>query len=271
MSPAHSVQCLFCHSRNPSGANYCERCDEQLDLQPCNRCGAVDHRTATACHKCGGQFSLPVAPGFAPLFNPAVKPAVKSAVVDEKLIHPASADPRLANTKAEHLDELTRSRPEELPVDDVRSPEPPGTVAKVRRGTLVAVSSTFLVLIATAVSLYLYSGRAAQPVQTQVQMQDVIDSSIAGQPEDAARSNGEAGVDTPSKPLDSAATRSGRTNKVSAAPSLTPPAPDAATTASPLPAPDAEIKNAQNPSVAIRCEPAVATLGLCDLDSQKEP
>jgi ribosomal protein L40E len=281
MSPAPSVQCLFCHSRNPLGANYCERCDEQLDLQPCNRCGAVDHRTATACHKCGGPFSVPVVPGFAPLFKPTVKPAVKSAVtpavksavVDEQLTHHASSDTRVANFKAEHLDALTHSRPVELPVDDVRLPEPPGAVAKLRRGTLVAVSSIFLVLIATAVSLYLYGGRAAQPVQpvqTQVQTQDVVGVSTAGKPEDAARSNGEAEVDKPSKPLDRTATHSGRTNKASAAPSFTPPAVDAATTASPLPAPDAEIKNAQNPSVAIRCEPAVATLGLCNLDSQTE-
>jgi ribosomal protein L40E len=223
MSQAHSVQCLFCHSLNPSGAAYCDRCDEQLDLQPCNRCGAVDHRTATVCHKCGGPFSSPVAPGLAPLFMPAVK----SADVDVKLIRQASSDTRVANSKAEHLDELTHSRPEEPPVDDVRWLEPPSTVAKVRRRTVVAVSSTFLVLITTAVSLYLYSGRAAQPVLTQVQMQDVT-------------------------------------------PPLAPPAPDAATTASPLPAVDAEIKDAQNPSAAIRCEPAVATLGLCNLDSQTE-
>ena len=233
MSQAPSVQCLFCHSRNPSGANYCGRCDEQLDLQPCIRCGAVDHRTATACHKCGGLFSSTVAPEFAPLFKPAA--------VEQKLTHHASTDTRVGNSKAEPVHVPTHSRPAELHVDDVRLPEPPGTVAKARRGTFVAVSSIFLFLIATAVSLYLYGGRTAQPVQTQVQMQDAIAVSNAGKPLDAARTDGEAGM-----------------------------APDAATTTSTLPAPDAEIRNAQNPPVDINCQPAVATLGLCNLDSQKE-
>jgi len=236
MSQAPSVQCLFCHSRNRWGANYCERCEEQLDLQPCNRCGAVDHRSATACHKCGGQFSLSVAPGFAPLFRPAV--------VDQKLTHHhASSDKRVADPKVEHIDQLTQSRAEELPVDDVRLPEPPRTAAKARRGTFVAVASIFLFLVATAASIYWYSGRTAQPVRTQVQVQvqDAIDVSNAGKPEDAARTDGEAGMAT-----------------------------DAAPTASPLPAPDAELNNARNQSVVIDCQPAVATLGLCDLHSQKE-
>ena len=30
-----------------------------MHLQPCERCGAIDKRTAATCYKCGGEFPLP--------------------------------------------------------------------------------------------------------------------------------------------------------------------------------------------------------------------
>lgn len=51
--------CLFCKHPNPEGASFCNGCGSPLHLQPCDRCGAIDKRTAATCYKCGGEFPLP--------------------------------------------------------------------------------------------------------------------------------------------------------------------------------------------------------------------
>ena len=59
MSSIFSLQCLFCKHLNPSGAIFCNECGTQLNMQPCEQCGAIDARDARNCHKCGTEFPLP--------------------------------------------------------------------------------------------------------------------------------------------------------------------------------------------------------------------
>ena len=59
MSSIFSLQCLFCKHLNPSGAIFCNECGTQLNMQPCEQCGAIDARDAKNCHKCGAEFPLP--------------------------------------------------------------------------------------------------------------------------------------------------------------------------------------------------------------------
>lgn len=58
MSSTSPLQCLFCKHINSPGVSFCSVCDAQLDLQPCEQCGAVDNRAAKRCHKCGAEFAL---------------------------------------------------------------------------------------------------------------------------------------------------------------------------------------------------------------------
>ena len=57
MSSTSPLQCLFCKHSNAPDVIFCSACDAQLDLQPCEQCGAVDSRAAKRCHKCGSEFA----------------------------------------------------------------------------------------------------------------------------------------------------------------------------------------------------------------------
>ena len=87
MSFIPPLQCLFCRHPNPAGANFCNDCGSQLNLQPCGQCGAIDDRAAKICYKCGAGFSVPAALGldtpFAPTINEAAVtfPALNNAKV----------------------------------------------------------------------------------------------------------------------------------------------------------------------------------------------
>lgn len=61
MSSIFSLQCLFCKHLNPAGAIFCNECGTQLNMQPCEQCGAIDARDARNCHKCGTEFPLAAA------------------------------------------------------------------------------------------------------------------------------------------------------------------------------------------------------------------
>ena len=263
MSQIPVLQCLFCQHLNPADAVFCDDCGGQLNLQPCDRCGAVDSRTATNCYKCGAEFSLPVAPGLDFPLTPAI--------VDKELPYPTSIDPGVADSEAAHLNQgLNYSHPERQPVDEVLSPETSATATRSRRGTPVAILALLLLLITAAVSVYLYRGKPAQPARTQGQKQAVTDVSGARKPGESAPSTGAAGMDAALKPVDTVQTPAAGANKPGKTPSLTPPGADAALAARPLSATDAEIKPLQDLSIVEKCPPAVATLGLCNPDTQQE-
>lgn len=101
MSSQPPLQCLFCNHLNPAGASFCNDCGSQMHLQPCDRCGAINKRTARACHKCDAGFTLPAAPAPEPTPEPAPSPAVHDnqlaypvlnnvGVVNEYTLQPAS-------------------------------------------------------------------------------------------------------------------------------------------------------------------------------------
>lgn len=73
MPSNQALQCLFCKHPNPAGSSFCNDCGSQLDLQPCEQCGAIDNRSAMHCHKCHTEFTLPVAPAFAPPATPKLR------------------------------------------------------------------------------------------------------------------------------------------------------------------------------------------------------
>ena len=164
MSQIPSLQCLFCQHLNPADAVFCDDCGGQLNLQPCDRCDAVDSRTATNCYKCGAEFSLPVAPGVDVPLTPVI--------VGEELPYPTSIDPGVAGSEAAHLNHgRNESHPERKPVDELLSPETSATATRSRRGTPVAILALLLLLITAAVSVYLYRGQPAQPAGTHGQRQ----------------------------------------------------------------------------------------------------
>lgn len=263
MSQLPSLQCLFCQHLNPSDADYCHSCDGQLNLQPCVRCDAVDIRTATHCYKCGAAFSLPVAPGLDFPRTPSI--------VDKELSAPTATDSGIADAKAEQLHARRAYLHFERPsVDESPSPATSANATKLRRGPPVAILAVLLLLITTAVAVYLYRGQSPQAARTKVQNQAVHDMSGARQPGESAPSHGAAGMDAALQPVDPVPTPPSRLNPPEKTPSRTPPGADAALAAHPLPAADGETKTLQDVSVVDKCPPAVATLGLCNPDIQQE-
>ena len=259
MSQILSLQCLFCQHLNTAGAVFCDDCGGQLDLQPCDQCGAVDSRAATNCYKCGAEFTLLVAPDLALPFT--------SAIVDKELPYPTPIDPGSADFEAAHLnDGLTYSHPERQLIGKVVSPETSATATVSRGGTPVAILALLLLLITVAVSVYLYRG---QPARTQGPNQAVNDMSGLQKPGESAPSTEAAGMDPALKPVDMIQTPAAGTSKIGITPSLTPPGAEAALSSRPLPTTDAEIKTFQDLSVVEKCPPAVATLGLCNPDTQQ--
>ena len=263
MSQIPSLQCLFCQHLNPADAVFCEHCDGQLNLQPCDRCNAVDSRTATNCHKCGAEFPLPIALRLDLPLTPAT--------FDKELPYPISINLEVADSEPAHLNhDLSYSQPERQPADEVLSPETSATAIRSRRGKPAAILALLLVLITAAVSMYLYRGQPAQPVQSQGQKQTVIDVLGARKPSEAAPSTGAAEMDAALKPLDTVQAIAAGANKPRIKPSLTPPGTDAGLAARPLQATDAEVKSLEDLSIVEKCPPAVATLGLCNPDTQQE-
>jgi ribosomal protein L40E len=70
MSTTPTLQCLFCNHLNPGGASFCNDCGSQMHLQPCDRCGAINKRTAKSCHKCDSSFTLPGTSAHGPALAP---------------------------------------------------------------------------------------------------------------------------------------------------------------------------------------------------------
>lgn len=259
MSSIPSLRCLFCQHLNPAGAVFCNDCGGQLNLQPCEQCGAIDSRAATNCYKCGAEFSLPAAP------EPDSLPA--PAILDKELNYPALNDGETAGPEAAHPNHgLTLPPPERQPVDEGMA----ATAPKSPRRMLVAILALLLVLTAAIVSLYLYRGPPVQLAQKQGEKQAVTGVSGAPRLGGSTPSAGAAQIDAALKPMDTVPKPATGKNELEKAPSLAPTGADAALTVRPLPATDAEVKTRQDPSIVEKCPSAVATLGLCNPDSQQE-
>lgn len=255
---SHTLQCLFCQQLNPADVDYCKSCDEQLNLRPCYRCGAVDLRTATTCHKCGGDFSLAV---------PAVRDfQFRPSNFDQE---PLEAGPGAPKSEAERQSaDPTYSRLERKSVDAIGLPEDSPPAANPQRRTRVAVLALLSLLVMAALSAYLYRGRLARVDRPQGQEQTVSDLSDTRSTKEAAASR-RTGLDSASTAADTGPSPPASENQAAARQSAAAPRADAAL-ALPLPATSGGADTPQDPSTDKPCPPAVAALGLCNLDMPQE-
>jgi ribosomal protein L40E len=242
VSQSFSVLCLFCHHLNSPDAVDCRHCEEQLNLQPCRRCGAVDLRTATKCYRCGGAFSPTDAQEFDYTVPPWVveKPSARGVAVSRVgLSHTRRGDSSVQRTAAEPSYSWATSAP------------PTGGA----HGKQVVILTILLLTISTAFAVYVYRGRNVVPAPAQVPDQVISETPGARLPEDSAPSNGATAPVAASKPARpvqmTPASRNGADAEF-------PPAPR------PPPTTVAETATPPERSADDKCPPAVATLGLCD-------
>lgn len=276
MSQLNSQQCLFCQHFNPPDAVDCRHCDEQLNLQPCHRCGAVDLRTATKCYRCGARFS----PGDASEFDFSVPPWIV-----ERPSNPQVAAPKVDYPAAR----LAHSQRARKWVDQTHSLATATTPADRPRGKRMAIVAIPLLAIATAVALYWYGGNPLEPTRTQGPSQAVNDRPVGRSPEEftpaktaetgtpvngaaanGAAPNAAAAVIAASKPVGMIRPTPAKANRTAETLSLKRSDPEASAAASSLPAAEAKPSTPDDQSDAEKCPPAVATLGLCNPGPPRE-
>ena len=127
MSLSSSHHCLFCKHQNPAGATFCNECGTQLNLQPCNHCGAVNFRAARNCQQCHLELMVQAPPQSGDSAEPktARKPAMRLAPTDSAVSAGAPAakpDAEAASSPAERFiesyDPLVRHDLEPAPSPD---------------------------------------------------------------------------------------------------------------------------------------------------------
>ena len=246
------IQCLFCNHLNPAGARFCNDCGSQLHLQPCDRCGATNKRTAKTCYKCGAGFTLPGAPGMAsesvvlepqPTLDPppVVAPKNEVSIASEQTPWPESVTPR---------------------EDDTPSPRRWATVVGSRR--TVRIAATAILLVAIVMSGEYYSEQSAEFTKTQGVIPFAPPASgIATAPAVATQ----PGASSPDGPTTPAVVNISELDKTL---SLAPPGAGVASSTRPLPATGAEIMPRREPPVFRECPDAVAALGFCNPPTKTE-
>jgi ribosomal protein L40E len=239
MSQTSRLQCLFCRCQNPPDADYCVNCDEQLNLQPCMRCGAVDLRIATKCYKCGESFPpadgadisnrfTPVAAGQPPVdANPAS--STDSNIGRNQLDHPPFESNQPTSTAAKN------------PAFDIQP-----TKTRARRATSVPIVAIGIILILGAAAVYLLRASWPTPLPGPAQHPPAHDVSGAL---NATPVNGNHAL------------RSGPGPHVD---------PHSADAKRPMPAAGDNATTGQEVSGVAACPSAVAALGLCTTDGPQE-
>lgn len=257
-----TLQCLFCQQLNLANVDYCNKCDEQLNLRPCYRCGAVDLRTATNCHKCGGAFSSAVPPVGDFDFRPSnfdqasIDGTTTSSHPAKSETEPLAAKPAYSRLDRESVEAIT------LPDDS-----PPATTSQ--RRTRVAVLGLLLLLLSGAFAAYVYRGHLArvdrprEPAQAPSDLADARGSEESAPPHRASQPNA---VVAPTNTLHPPPARE---NQAAARPPAAAPRADAALSL-PLPATGAGANSPEDPSPGKPCPPPIAALGLCNLDMPQE-
>jgi hypothetical protein len=256
-----SLQCLFCQHLNPTGVDYCNSCDGQLNLQPCYRCGGVDLRTASKCHGCGGEFSPPAVPVPDFQFTPS-----NFDSIDETPTSPEMPQSETAHLNADpaysHLD-----RPS---VGEAISLENPHPAAQSQRGTRFAVLGLLLLLLVAALSAYVYRRHPAPVDRPQGQEQAANDLPASRNPRESAASNQASELDAASTPIKTVQSPPSSANQAAQPHATASPGADAALSLHPVPATAANADTSQDPPTVKTCPPAVAALGLCNLDTPQE-
>ena len=238
MSLLPTLQCLFCNHLNRVGARFCNDCGSQMHLQPCDRCGAPNKRSAKSCFKCGSGFTLPAAapdldaaPEF--LVDQPADPALNEATVatEHTPVHPDAAP----------------VPPEPQPADETVAAETGATATRPRRNWRVATLTALLAAI--AMSLYYYSEQSAQPAKQPGKTDATqIAPTVPGAPTSA-----DAAASSVAPPLEPASVATGSAPKLAAGGSGLGAAP-------PLAAPGAGAVTSVPPSV---CSEQERILGLC--------
>lgn len=252
MPRTQSLQCLFCQQLNPADVGYCNKCDEQLNLRPCYRCGGVDLRTASNCHKCGGNFSEALTQAGVFQFRPSN--------FDQQTINGAAENPRIAESTAKSLVGENSSHHDLHRDDQMASPQKGSVAATVRPKPRVAMAAALLLLL-TAASAFLFAGNPAK-----------IDPA-RGQPPSAGIVSNSSGLEATSA-LVGSSTGAPSNLEVADSPRLSgghqdngrPSSTSANDTALGLPAPqkiNAPSGPARIPAYTETCPSAVAALGLC--------
>ena len=156
MSALPTLQCLFCNHLNRAGARYCNDCGSQMHLQPCDRCGATNKRSAKNCYKCAAGFTLPArAPD---------RDAAPEIPVDQ-LAYPALNDATVATEHTPVPPDAAPAPPEPQPADETVAAETGGTAPGPRRSWRVAALTALLAAIVMAV--YYYAEQPAPLAKTQ--------------------------------------------------------------------------------------------------------
>lgn len=247
MSSILPIECLFCQHVNPPGAIFCNACGTQLNMQPCEACGAIDARDARNCHKCGAEFPLPAMPEHDPvpaLAIQAQQPALDSAALAAR----QTAQP-------DH-------------------PLPSGSAAAAagsRRRWPVAAAALVAALIALLGFYYFHSSQPQRVVQKQRLEQAMPDAT--GTPRSAGPSQLSMAAQQPDRaltptgaPTEPASENGGVDKPATFAQSDA----DAAPPARQMPAAAAGVEVRQDAPQSRECSQAVATLGLCNPDAKRE-
>ena len=156
MSALPALQCLFCNHLNRAGARYCNDCGSQMHLQPCDRCGATNKRSAKNCYKCAAGFTLPA---------PASDLDAAPAILDRQLADPALKDAAFATEHTPVPPDAAPVPPEPQPADETVAAETGATATGPRRSWRVAGLTVLLAAIVMAV--YFYAEQPAQLAKTQ--------------------------------------------------------------------------------------------------------
>ena len=241
MSSIPSIQCLFCKHLNPAGAIFCNECGTQLNVQPCDHCGAIDARDARNCHKCGSEFPSHAMP------------------------EPGPVSELLTNGQGSAL---------ESPALDAQPPEPmnvgggenahnmPAAGAGSRRNWLLpAAAGLSLALIAVAAFVYFDRVQPERIAQKPGATQAVLVRSAMATGAQTTQPVPDEAALAPTRPVTDAANRAGAPGDA-AAPA--PPVADSPISVLSAPATDAGASTGQNSLASNDCPQAIATLGLCN-------
>ena len=238
MSQVASIQCLFCKRLNPAGAIFCNECGTQLNMQPCDRCGAIDARTSMNCYKCGAEFPLHEMP--------------ENRLAHEPMAGSQDVVPNTADVAG--------------PPDPTNRQAPGGVIAKTQLTRLIAGVALSLALIAAATFVYFDRGQPGHLTQKPEVEQRI--SAVSGRtgPAETPQAAQPAAMSTPAGPTAKPAGGVDASGKASPTPS-----PSAGPPAAPRPpsANDANAAAARKESLtSTDCPQAVATLGLCNPDTR---
>lgn len=262
MSSTPPLQCLFCKHLNPADAIFCNACGNQLNLQPCKRCGAIDDRAAEKCYKCGASFTLPVQPEPESLLAPAI--------LGKELASSTQSDAGPAGTlPTQPTHDLAGAPPESQWAAQTRFSETGANATRSRRRWLVAIGVLLLALAIDTVSVYSYYGEPEQLAQTEIEKTEVVKQAVPEvpvepKPDGLTPQDPVMPVDAALKPEDTASKVATRSEVPEKVPPRAPPKAVSALAVRPLPATAAPVKSRQEPPVFNECPQAVATLGLCN-------